>query len=241
MKRLGRDPGHEEVLGLLDSFARRERLSLSKASADDKFLEHLSKSITAVRASPILIQGRRTEKMFGFVAASLGKCRAVKQLDIGDLFAANEDVQPPDYQLALKDRRRLYVEVKNCHKQRGLFTIKEDYLDRLKAYCRLFPGELLLAVYWSQWNKWTLIDPDRLPLNAGVRRISLGESMKINRMADLGDMFVGTRPPLVLRLLADPAKPRSIDPKGHVEFTVGGVELLCGGKRIEDPKEKPFW
>lgn len=176
--------------------------------------------------------------MFGFVAASLGGCRAVKQLDVGDLFAADEAVQPPDYQLALKDRRRLYVEVKNCHKQRGLFTLKQDYLDRLKGYCRLFPSELLFAVYWSQWNKWTLIDPERLPLKDGVRSIGLGESMKINRMADLGDMFVGTRPPLIFRLLTDPNKPRSLDAKGEVGFTIGNVELFCGGKRIEDPKER---
>lgn len=238
MKRLGRDPGQEEVLGLLDSFARRERLSLANTAADDKFVEHLASSIKAVRASPILVQGRRTEKMFGFVAASLGRCLAVKQLDVGEFFASSEEVQPPDYQLALKDRRPLYVEVKNCHKQRGLFTIKESYLNRLQAYCRLFSGDLLLAVYWSQWNKWTLIAPDRLPLNDGVRSIDLGESMKINQMADLGDMFVGTRPPLVFRIIADPAKPRSIDSAGRVGFTIAGIELLCGGQRIETPKEK---
>jgi len=72
MKRLGRDSGNEDILGLLDTFARRERVSLTSTSADDKFVQHLASSIKQVRASPILIQGRRTEKMFGFSKDDLG-------------------------------------------------------------------------------------------------------------------------------------------------------------------------
>lgn len=64
----------------------------------------------------------------------------------------------------------------------------------------------------------------------------------LNEMADLGDVMIGTTPPLMMRVIADPTKPRSLigntPGKSTVEFTIGDIEFHCGGQRIDDPKEQ---
>src|SRR2546427_8329886 len=57
-------------------------------------------------------------------------------------------------------------------------------------------------------------------------------------MAMLGDLMVGTKPPLAFRVIADPSKARSVDESGQVAFTIGMVELYCNGQRIEDHFEQ---
>jgi hypothetical protein len=57
-------------------------------------------------------------------------------------------------------------------------------------------------------------------------------------MALLGDAMVATTPPLAMRITTDPTKPRRVDESGHVGFTIGSLELYCGGVRIEDRFEQ---
>ena len=56
-------------------------------------------------------------------------------------------------------------------------------------------------------------------------------------MATLGDMFPGTRTPLVFRVVADLQKPSTVSPDGQAEFTIGAVDLYCGGQKIEERQE----
>lgn len=229
MKRLRNDPLHAAALSLLDQ---------SGTAINESTIAELAKSADALRRNPIVIHGRRAEKMFGFVAASLRHCIVIKEEDCGETYTVTAEIQPPDYKLALQDGTSLYVEVKNHHKVAGLFSIKEVYLKKLRSYCRAFPGKLRIAVYWSRWNKWVLIDPERIPLGKTRRVISFFESLKINEMAVLGDMTPATRPPLTMRFLSDPMKPRAVAPNGEAPFTIGGVEFYCGGRKLEDPQEK---
>jgi hypothetical protein len=62
--------------------------------------------------------------------------------------------------------------------------------------------------------------------------------MKINEMADLGDMQVAATPPLVLRALTDPTQPRELDDRGYVSFTIGRIEFYCGRVRIDSKDEQ---
>lgn len=64
------------------------------------------------------------------------------------------------------------------------------------------------------------------------------EAMKMNEMGTIGDMSVGTAPPLKLRLVTDANKPRTVREDGNVVFTIGGVELWCDGKQIKEQKEQ---
>jgi hypothetical protein len=90
----------------------------------------------------------------------------------------------------------------------------------------------------KRFNIWTLISLERLPRQNGNGTISMLDAMKINEMADLGDLQVATTPPLTCRVLTDPSKPRKMDSSGNVEFTIGGLEFHCGNIRIEDEQER---
>jgi len=68
--------------------------------------------------------------------------------------------------------------------------------------------------------------------------LSFEDATAANEMATLGDMMIGTTPPLVWRLRADQSKARDVDKAGRVEFTIGGSELYCNGKKIESRLEQ---
>ena len=54
----------------------------------------------------------------------------------------------------------------------------------------------------------------------------------------LGDCMIGTTPPLSLKILSDPHKPRAIDRSGKFKFTIGEFELYCGDNLIQDGLEQ---
>ncbi|HXS99249.1 MAG TPA: hypothetical protein VN915_01080 [Elusimicrobiota bacterium] len=238
MKRIPRDPEKFEAMRLIEAIGRKANVPLSDGASDEAIVNGFASTLERVRNTPILIQGTRTEKMFGFVAASLGWCAAVKEEDAGELYSLDLNLRMPDYRLVLKDSRTLLVEVKNCHKSTGFFSIRESDLTGLAAYARVFPGELRLAIYWSGWNTWTLIDPVRMRRGKTRRSISHGEAHKINEMCVLGDFMPATRPPLVVRFIPKSGVPENLLPGGRATFTFNAVEFYCGQQKIENEVER---
>ena len=88
-----------------------------------------------------------------------------------------------------------------------------------------------LAVYWSQWNVWTLV-----PLSAfkteGRPSLSMFRAVKADEMGILGDLHIGTRFPLQLRVIADPAHKRTVGDDGEVAFRIRRVEMYCADQRL---------
>jgi hypothetical protein len=241
VKRIPRDPEKFEVIDLFSAIGRRKGLRLGDAKSEKRFLSSVSKSYQQSKENTIVLHGRRTESMFAYVAASLGKAQVVKEEDAGEVYAVDPTILPPDYRIVLEDGYEFLVEVKNYHQSKPTapFKMKESYLKRLIEYARLFKKDLKVAVYWSRWNKWTLHAVDKLPSVSKGREIALTDAFTTNEMSLLGDFIVGTTPPLVLRLTADPSKPRTVDSSsGNVLFTIGGVEFYCAGTRIEEKVEK---
>lgn len=96
-----------------------------------------------------------------------------------------------------------------------------------------------MAIYWSRWNIWTLVLIDKFPTSNGDRRsITMLQAMKMNEMATLGDLMIGTLPPLVLRMIADPNGPRTVGKNGQGLFRIGNVELYSVDTKIDDPTER---
>jgi hypothetical protein len=85
-----------------------------------------------------------------------------------------------------------------------------------------------LALYWARWGVWTIIDPCELALIDGLWGIDMFSAMKVNEFGALGDLTIGTRPPLVLRLSADPVKTSELHSDGTVNFTIGHVSFFSG-------------
>ncbi len=237
MKRIPRYPEKFEIVRLFQSMGQQHNFKLRDKKSQKSFLESIAKSID-FRKSPIVLYGSRTEAMFGYVVASLGRCSIVKQEDSGEIFTESGKIAVPDYRILTSDGRQFLVEVKNCHKTLTKFSMKAQYFDGLREYSKLMGVNLRIAIYWSKWNIWTLISQEDLILERGAYVIDLLNSYKQNQMAEFGDLFIGIRVPLVLRIITDPNKPRTITRSGNVTYTIGAIQLLNADTDIVDEQEK---
>lgn len=179
--------------------------------------------------------------MFEAMVASFGCVEILKQEDAGEIYASDEVLNVPDFRLVMTDGSQMLVEVKNYYQ--GGDTIKPfemdaDYLDGLVHYSKAMKCDLMLAIYWTRWNIWTLVHEDVFRGHDSKRTLDMMEAMKANHMANLGDYSVGTRFPLSLVLNADKNKPRSIDANGEGTFTISSVDICCAGQLVTDPIEK---
>jgi hypothetical protein len=239
LKRMPRNPERFEAIDLFDSFLNRRASKLSDQSIEQAFIQTLSEEINRSRANPIVIHGRRVESMFGYVAASLGKCVAIKKADTGELYATDAEIRPPDYRIVLDDGYEFLVEVKNHRPKKPTAPYhfrKIDFL-RLLRYAEVFQRDLKIAIYWSAWNIWTLNSAKEIDADKKQPSIDLPLAAKHSEMSLLGDQKVATTPPLVWRFKPDPQKPVVFD-DSCMNFTIGSVELYCGDTLIEDTNEQ---
>jgi hypothetical protein len=177
--------------------------------------------------------------MFAHVAAALGKSQIITEEDSGVFFSSEEDIRRPDFRIVNNEGEEILIEVKNFRQKDPMnpFILKSTYLLSLKRYADVFKIPLKIAIYWSVWKLWTLVDADHFSENFDYY-IALPEAMKRNEMNLLGDHMVATTPPLSLRLYTDSNKPRSVDENGQVHFTIGRVALFANGMEITDDFEK---
>lgn len=240
MKRLKRDPEKFDPLELYSAIGREQGYKLNAGNDDLDFVKRVEMSIKAARDNPALIHGKRIEAMFAHVAGGLGNCRLIKQEDAGNVFSDNEELQTPDYRLVLKTGEQFFVEVKNCHfiNPRHDFYIKKNYDQKLQNYAELNGIPLKYAIYYSQWNEWTLISRDALTEQKTKYVTDFFNSYARSEMLTLGDRMISTEPDLVFELRAAPDKDASISPQGEVRFTIGGVKMYCNSREILDEKEQ---
>ena len=224
-----------QAITLLDAIVTAEGLSVGTTTTMQRVLKRIGQLAVP---NPILLYGKRVEAMFAFIAASLGKCLMIREEDVGDIYATTA-VQPPDYRIVLLDGTELLIEVKNCHHLKKPLRLKSDYVARLENYGRVLNRPVKLAIYWSRWCVWTMVPLEALRVAGAGSTLSFPDAMMTNEMAVLGDHMIGTTPPLAVRFLADPTKPRKATPRQErVAFTIGGVEFFCAGRRVEDKLEK---
>jgi len=240
MKRINRNPEKFEIIDLFDAIGRAWNFTLDDKSSEQQFLENISKTLSRNKNNPVLIHGLRVESMLEYVAASLGKCILIKQEDSGEVCSAYPNMRVPDYRIVLEDNEQYLVEIKNCHKVKpsSRYTFKKSYIISLTDYAHIFGLYLKIAIYWSRWNIWTLIPVEKLRNDGDHYSISMVEALKLNEMFILGDVQVGTTPPLLLRLLVDLNKYHSVNDDGQAQFTIGNVEIFCNETFIEDKFER---
>jgi hypothetical protein len=89
-----------------------------------------------------------------------------------------------------------------------------------------------------RWNLWTLTRSDCIQRKKKKYILSMGDAMMRNEMALLGDYWVGTVPPLSLRIHADKNSPRILNENGHSEIKIAKVSLCANGVEITDEVEK---
>jgi hypothetical protein len=178
--------------------------------------------------------------MFAALVVSLGQITLIKQEDVGTAWTARRELAIPDYRIVLPDGTTFLVEVKHFHQgstPTKPFPITRKYMTALRTYGELVGCPVKLAVYWERWNVWTLV-PVSACDRGGRLSLPMPRAVQANEMGMLGDLHVGTRFPLRLRLIADATRKRTMDDNGEVAFTIRDVELYCSKRRLTGEREK---
>ena len=201
----------------------------------------MSESLDMTLSNRAALYGRRTEAMFEAMLISLGAHRLLKAEDTG-LVHPEAPFKVPDYRVVLLDGTQWLVEVKNVYIkepfQQERLLLKRGYHKKLENYASATGGQLKLAVFWARWSIWTLVSPSKLTDESGDLTLDIKTGMRFNELGALGDLHIGTTPPLRLRLDADPEAPSTLTEDGHAEFTIGGAGLYCNQNEIEDQEEQ---
>jgi hypothetical protein len=238
LQKLARDSG---VLGSLDFFARLDRPATGRTIDD---ADRINRVIDLLRGGLREVMGRRStlygwhvQAMFLEMVAALGDVVLIKEEDQGTVYFEGAMIKVPDYRVVTGAGDRLLVEAKNCRTKRptGPFSISAGELAGLRRYAKLdSTSSLKLAIYWSHWNLWTLIDPAALTISGERAHVSIPVALKANDMATLGDVMVGTKAPLSMTLFADPNTSAPGNSRSGYPMTINRVEMRCAGELLED-------
>jgi hypothetical protein len=229
-----RDPLRFDLVQLFSAHLADRSGTLQDASAQGEFFASLGQPLTDAVANPTLLRGLRTEALFGSLVASLGRVHLIKHEDVGLAWTAHRGLKIPDYRIVLPDGTPFLAEVKHFHQggnSRRAFSISRNYLTGLRTYGEMVGCPVKLAVYWSQWNVWTLVPLSALK-TGGRPSLSMFRAYKSNEMGILGDLHVATRFPLRFRIVADPAHARTVGDDGKVAFRIADVEMYCADQRL---------
>ena len=244
MKRVKRNPEKFEVIDLFTAMGREHGYKLTVEEDAKDFIERIGKSLKASKANPNLLSGKRVESLFAPVAGALGNCSLIKQEDSGEVFSTEQNIQAPDYKVILKDGSQYFIEVKNCHfsNLKSFYPFNKTYIEKLENYADLHATPLLFAVYFSHQNKWTLLSKSSLIEQKNRYVTDFLNSISQNEMSLLGDRTIGTEPDLIVELIADASKDKSISGKGISVDMLGthccedgsmGVSDLIGYDTVE--------
>lgn len=241
MKRITRNHEQFDVLDLFNSIGRVQGYSFDLESSKNDFIARVENAFNTTKENPITIYGRRVESMFGYIIASLGQCKLVKQEDAGDTFYSEDnEVQPPDYRVVTRENEEFLVEVKNCNLTDPAKELRfqKKYLDKLIAYSNLFDTKLKFAIYWNQYNSWTFIDLTSLIENDTYFSINFMRAMKTNEMCAFGDKQIATVPPIKICLSAFKGNEQPVDQDGNALFKTDAAVMFAGGGIVKNKLEQ---
>ena len=236
MRRFVRNPRKHELFDLYGTVGQELKMSLADNAYPTAFKAIVEDELAKQENDNRLWFGKRTEEMFGYMVAAMGRCEMIRKEDAGSGYARDSEILIPDYHLYTADGGEYLVEVKNRHNDK--FVVRENYITKLRTYADIAKVELRLAIYWSRSNMWSFFSPEIMPLRSGQFTISEGDAVKNCELSRLGDFLVITEEPLVVKALADPAAPRSYDRSSQmVRFTVLRSEFYSRGVLVTDEFE----
>lgn len=194
-----------------EEFRRANNISEEECSLQ-AFIDEIKKSLDENLKNEICIHGLRTEQMFTYVAAGLGRSKIILKEDVGTLYSKEEALLRPDFRVYTHDNKQLLIEVKNHHPKNSFapFRLKKTYLDSLLRYANIVKMPLFIAIYWSQYQVWTLTQHDRFDDVDNKVQITFSNALKRNEMILLGDDSIGTKPPLAIRIFPDKSKQQRV-------------------------------
>jgi hypothetical protein len=204
--------------------------------------DEMLKSMENVTNRPTFLYGHRAQAIFLGVVASLGKVRLIKEEDGTACFANDsEEVAIPDYRVVLHDGAQCMIEVKNFHQDNltERFIVDSDLMAAWQRYSQLAGAEFKIAIYFSRFQHWTLLSPRAFQFADGKHSINFQQAIMKNEMALLGDVTIGTRCPLRLKLRMEKIASQAIgDSEEEIEGRIVEAGLYCQDQHIKEPTEQ---
>jgi len=236
MRRVTRQPLRLGAIDLAAEIGQELNLPLNRINEKFSFDAATASGLKDIR----LLIGRRAEKIFEYVVASLGRAELIHQEDAAAPLYTGADVQAPDYFVALKTGERYFIEVKHTRGQNFHTPVNfsRNYLARLKRYAHLKGHPLIIAVYWAGLHQWTINKVEDFETANGTINLRFVEAMRKNISGDFGDRMIGIVPPLVCRVHADPDRPSTINEEGVANFIIGALSFYSENQEILTDVEK---
>lgn len=226
-----------DLLTEFGKFSASNGVSLKAPDTLPEFLKHVEKELTGAKEDPALLHGQRTENMFEAMVVSLNRFKLFKVEDAAGIYPL-EAFKVCDFRIVTLDDQHWCVEVKNFYQKDPInenYKLSTGYLDKLTSYANLTGARLKIAIYWARWSVWTLVAPEEfLTPNGGVS-ISFVQAIAGNELSVLGDLKIGMKAPLCLRLIADSEMTNKLEGDARAEFSIGGVKIFCDGTELIEP------
>lgn len=229
-----------DLFASLAAFAQQNQIALNDATLIDRFMADARPRLERALTDAPLVHGSRTERLFEATVLTLGRYRMFKTEDIGRVHSATK-ARAPDFRAVLDDGEQWLIEVKNMRGEEPLeqtLTMSTAYLGSLQSYADMVGTPLKLAIFWSLWNIWTIVSPERFRREDGGLRVAMQDAVKANEFGKLGETVIMTKPPLRLVLDADRTKPRTLNPEGMTEFMIVGARFYSGDTELIDPRDR---
>jgi len=229
-----------DLLAVAAAFAKRKGLALNDPAFIESFLVDAGPRLKGVLGDSPLLYGQRTERLFEATVVSLGRYRLLKAEDNGRVHAT-QTLRAPDFRIVLDDGDQWLVEVKNVHCEDPMVQrprLSAAYLASLRAYADAVGTPLRIAIYWSLWSLWTLVDPERFMDPEGAVNIDMMNAVKVNEFGRLGDVSILTMHPLRLILETPVPTPTGDDDQSLVDLLFSAARLFSQDIELTDPKDR---
>jgi hypothetical protein len=223
----------------LGQLAQHRAIDLSNPDGLKSLEEAVAAEVRDAVARPIKLYGHRVEAMFAYVLASLGEVAAIKQEDAGLTHIRDSAPSPPDYRIRLASGRELFIEVKTF-RSKDLSTkvkLKKKYASAKMAYASAWDRELYFAFWWREAARWFLLKIEDFLDDGEHLSLTTVQAVARSRMAELGDITLGTAPPLVLHCHLSSEK-LSASTTGEPNWAQADRYITSGGALINDPEER---
>lgn len=240
MYKVKRNPQKFEPFDLFSTLVEELGYSISEKNIVEKITKVFSKSIEDATKADTMIYGARNEGLFSYMVRGLGKVKFIKKEDSGDAFmSTSEKIIIPDFRIILEDGSLIFVEVKNFNKNPidNKYKFKKEYIQSLERYCRLNKGELKVAIYYTGFNRWVLLSPERFVDKGNSFEIEITDAFMYSELSCLGDFYIATRFPLEVYLKADESKTKKIlsnSNKEEYNFVTKHISFKSGNQNIDD-------
>jgi hypothetical protein len=243
IQKVPRDPENLEMLRLYAAVDPIQAVGagLRDAARLDEFLQRARTSLGRSVDTASRVQGLRAQALFRATLVALGQFRLLVDEDAGDPYYDDDAgrVSPPDFRVVDRESQTLLIEVKSVKLNDPLkpFRLRARDVEAWRRWGDLTGAPVALALWWAWPGQWTLTSLDMLRARGSKLEIDVIDAMAANEMSRFGDCLLGTRPPLVFRLHVK--QEGAVDPgTSRVQVRVGDVDLLAGGRTLEDELER---